>query len=153
MNEKGNSKILGIVFIVVVVVLLFAHFTSVNQIKNNYEKQIKELNTEVQNLEKVSQANLAKIKSLEIKLKINEIKLSVSRNDYGTASVLLKKFNDELAKAGCKKLEQLTPVFDAIDTKLLKLDKTVVEDLGQIENIIFSEQAEKKVEEKKEETK
>jgi hypothetical protein len=96
---------------------------------------------------------LAKIKTLEIKLKIKEINLAVSRNDYGTASVMLKKFNDELAKAGCKKLEQLRPVFDAIDTKLLKLDKTVIDDLDQIEKIIFSDKVEEKTKSTSEEVK
>ena len=52
---------------------------------------------------------------------------------------MLKKFNEDLVKAGCKKLDQLTPIFDKIDTKLLKLNKTVVEDLKEVEKIVFSE--------------
>jgi len=153
MNEKGSSKVLGIIFVVVVVVLLFAHYTSVNQIKSDYDKQLVELKTEMTGLEKIAEANLTKAKILEIKLQLNEINLAVSRNDYGTASLKLKKFSDELSKGGCKKLDTLVPLFNAIDTKLLKLDKTVVTELKEVEKIIFSKPVEQKEEAKVEENK
>lgn len=149
MNEKGNSKVLGIIFVVVVVVLLFAHYTSVNQIKASYETQIKQLSEKSNAIQKDLDANIMKVKVLDFKLKLNEVNLYVSRNDYGTASMMLKKFNEELGKAGCKKLDKLEPLFDLADTKLLKLDKTVVEELKEIETIVFSD----KVEQPKEDVK
>lgn len=152
MNEKGNSKIWGIIFVVVIVVLLFAHYTSVNQIKKGYETDIKKLNEKVSVLQKDLDDNLMKVKKLEFRLKLEKIKLSASKNDFGTAALKLKKFTEELGAAGCKKLDKLAPYFEKADTKLLKLDKTVFDELDNIEKIIFSsvDNEVKKNEEKKE---
>ena len=149
--EKGSTKTLGILFVIILIVLLVAHLMAMRSAKTEFStkeqamtQQIAELNKNIDNLSMEKRA-------LEIKLELNGIRMQVAESNFGMARESLNVFKDHLNKAGCKKLVELTPVFDEIDTSLLKKkDVEVKQGLDQVEGIIFEAKEEPKVEEKEE---
>ncbi|NOY24032.1 MAG: hypothetical protein GXO70_11050 [Acidobacteria bacterium] len=152
--EKGSTKTLGILFVIILIVLLVAHLMAMRSAKTEFSKKEQATSQQIVELNKKVDALSMDKTVLEMKLKLNNIRMQVAESNFGNARESLDAFKDYLNTAGCKKLAELTPVFDEIDTSLLKKkDVAVKQGLDQVEGIIFGVKEEPKVEKKEEVTK
>ncbi len=152
--EKGSTKTLGILFVVILIVLLVAHLMAMRSAKTEFSKKEQATSQQIADLNKKVEALSMDKTVLEMKLKLNNIRMQVAESNFGNARESLDAFKDYLNTAGCKKLAELTPVFEEIDTGLLKKkDVAVKQGLDQVEGIIFGVKEEPKVKEKEEVTK
>lgn len=141
--EKGSTKTIGILFVIILIVLLGAHLMTLRNVKTEFsqkesafKQQITDLNAQ---LDKVKMENQA----LTVKLELKKIMVEVVRTNFGSAREDIATFKDFLKKSGCKKMDQLEPVFEQLDTDLLKKsDTNAIAALDKIQEIIFSEKAE-----------
>ncbi len=136
--EKGSAKSLGIVFVIVLIILLAAHLMAMRNAKAEFTKKEQATAQQIVELNKKIDALSMDKMGLEIKLKLNGIRMQVAENNFGSAGESLNAFKEYLNKNGCKKMDQLAPVFDGIDTNLLKKKNVEVKQaLDQVEDIIF----------------
>lgn len=149
--ENKSTKTLGILFVIILIVLLVAHLMAMRSAKTEFStkeqamtQQITELNKNIDNLS-------TEKRDLGIKLELNGIRMKVAESNFGMARESMNVFKDYLNKADCKKLVELTPVFDEIDTNLLKKKEVEVKKgLDQVEGIIFGVKEEPETKEKEE---
>jgi hypothetical protein len=136
--EKGSTKTLGIVFVIVLIVLLGAHLMAMRSAKAEFTKKEQATAQQIVELNKKIEALSMDKNLLETKLELKGIRMQVAESNFGTARESLDAFKEYLDKNGCKKMAELTPIFDAIDTSLLKKQNVEVKQgLDQVEGIIF----------------
>jgi len=136
--EKGSTKTLGILFVIILVVLLVAHLMAMRSAKSEFSTKEQAMTQQIAELNKNIDSLSMEKNALEIKLELDGIRMKVAENNFGMARESLNAFKVYLNKAGCKKLVELTPVFDEIDTSLLKKKEVEVKQgLDQMEGIIF----------------
>ena len=149
--EKGSTKTLGILFVIILVVLLVAHLMAMRSAKSEFSTKEQAMTQQIAELNKNIDSLSMEKNALEIKLELDGIRMKVAENNFGMARESLNAFKVYLNKAGCKKLVELTPVFDEIDTSLLKKKEVEVKQgLDQMEGIIFGVKEELKTTEKEE---
>ncbi|MCK5879866.1 MAG: hypothetical protein KAH24_08800, partial [Holophagae bacterium] len=149
--EKGSTKTLGILFVIILVVLLVAHLMAMRSAKSEFSTKEQAMTQQIAELNKNIDSLSMEKNALEIKLELDGIRMKVAENNFGMARESLNAFKVYLNKAGCKKLVELTPVFDEIDTSLLKKKEVEVKQgLDQMEGIIFGVKEELETTEKEE---
>ena len=135
---KGSAKTLGIVFVIVLIALLIAHLMAMRTARAEFAKKEQSMTQQIAELNKKVDTISMEKQVLKLKLELNAIRMQVAENNFGTAKDSLNAFKEYLKKSGCKKLAELTPVFDEIDTNLLKKkDMDVKAGLDKVEAIIF----------------
>ncbi len=136
--EKGSAKTLGIVFVIVLIALLIAHLMAMRTARAEFAKKEQSMTQQIADLNKKIDTLSMEKRVLRLRLELNGIRMQVAENNFGNAKDSLNAFQEYLNKNGCKKLAELTPVFDEIDTNLLKKkDVEVKAGLDKVEAIIF----------------
>lgn len=139
--QKSLTKIFGILFLVVLAGLLIAHFVILRNVRAGFAEKETVFNSQVSDLKQQAEEKTAENRVLKTKLGIAGIRDDVISNNYGTAGDSAKKFRTNLVEGGCKKMDQLNPVFEELDTLLLKKNDTgALASLKQIHDIIFADQ-------------
>lgn len=136
--QKGSTKTVGILFVIILVVLLIAHLVTLRNVRTEFsgkeeamQAKIAELNGTVDNL-------TMKNKGLNVKLALRGIAIDIVRNDFGDAKDQVAEFKQMLKDGGCTKMEALEPLFEEINTSLLKPDEAgALKTLEAIETMIF----------------
>ncbi len=150
--EKGSAKTIGILFIIILIVLLGAHLMAMRSVKTEFSKKELAMNQKITELTKKIETISEEKHGIEIKLELQGIRMEVAESNFGNAKDKLTAFKNFLNKSGCKKLAELTPVFDEIETSLLKKkDFEVKEGLNKVEAIIFGTKEDVQTPEKEEE--
>ncbi|NOZ12833.1 MAG: hypothetical protein GXO69_04190 [Acidobacteria bacterium] len=136
--ERGSTKAIGILFVIILIVLLGAHLMAMRSVKTEFSKKEQAMTQKIADLNKKIETLSTEKRGIEIKLELQDIRMEVAESNFGNAKDKLAAFKDFLNKAGCKKLAELTPVFDEIETNLLKKkDVEVRQGLDRVESIIF----------------
>ena len=152
--EKGSTKTLGILFVIILIVLLAAHLMAMRSAKAEFSKKEQAMTQQIAELNQKIDALSMDKRTLQIKLELQGIRMAVAESNFGMAKDKLGAFKDYLNKAGCKKLAELAPVFDEIETNLLKKkDLEAKQGLNQIQGIIFGTKEEAKAPANEKETK
>lgn len=136
--RKSLTKIVGIVFLIVLAGLLVTHFIILRNVGAEFTAKETALNTQVSDLKQQVEDLAAENQILNVKLGIAGIKDDVLRNNFGTARDSVDAFHGMLVEGGCKKMDQLKPVFENLNASLLKKNnEAAVASLEQIHDIIF----------------
>ncbi len=136
--QKGSTKTVGILFVIILVVLLIAHLVTLRNVRTEFsgkeeamQAQIAELNGKVDDL-------TMKNKGLNVKLALRGIAIDIVRNDFGDAKDQVAEFKQKLKEGGCTKMDTLEPLFEEMNTSLLKTDEAgALKTLDAIEAVIF----------------
>ncbi len=138
---KGSTKIIGILFVIVVGALLITHWVILRNVSAEFTAKETALVNQVTDLNVKLEGKTAENRALSTKLAIEGIRVEVLRNNYGTAGEAIDSLRSMLIEGGCKKMDQLYPVFEEFKVNLLKKQDTdALANLDQIKNIIFGEQ-------------
>jgi len=136
--KENLAKILTLLFLLIIAGLLITHFVILRNTHSEFtatqgalDSQIMQLQQEVTNLTTENQM-------LKVKLGIAGIRDDVVSSNYGIARESVTKFRTTLVEGGCQKMDQLTPVFEDLDTALLKKNDTgALSSLDEIYRILF----------------
>ena len=136
--EKGTNKALGILFVIIVIVLLAAHLVTLRNVRQEFAGKAKTMTEKISKLEKQVDTLSMKNRELLLRLEMKGIAVEIVRSNFGNARGMATTFKQMLVDGGCKKMDQLSPIFDEMDTNLLKKkDAEALGNLQQIEDIIF----------------
>jgi len=141
--QKGSTKTIGILFVIILVVLLIAHLVTLRNVRTEFTakeatmtQQISDLNQQVETLTMEKQI-------LNVKLELEGVRIEMVRNNFGTAREAAEAFHKTLVDGGCKKMDRLDPLFEELNTNLLKKkDTEALANLDEIYQIIFVDQPE-----------
>ena len=138
---KGSTKIIGILFVIVVGALLITHWVIIRNVGAEFTAKETALVNQVTDLNLQLENKVMENSALNVKLAVEGIKVDVLRNNYGNAGEAIDNFRSMLIEGGCKKMDELYPVFEDFKVNLLKKQNTdALANLEQIKNIIFGEQ-------------
>jgi len=133
--------------------LLITHLVLLRNVRAEFDEKETALNSQVSDLNQQVEDMAMENRILNVKLGIAGIRDDVIRNNFGTARESVDAFHVLLVDGGCKKMDQLHPVFGNLNASLVKKnDAAALASLEQIYNIIFGNQpanAEAKAEEVK----
>jgi len=136
--EKGSNKALGILFVIILIVLLVVHLVTLRNVRQDFSAREKTMTEEISKLKQQVEALTMENRGLNGKLQMRGIAIEVVRNNFGSARELLDAFHQMLVDGGCKKLDQLNPLFEEMQTNLLKKkDVDAMANLEKMEAIIF----------------
>ena len=140
--KTNLTKILIPIFLIIVAGMLITHYvimhTTLQVTHAEFASTQAALNGQISQFQKKLEDLTTEKQVLEVKLGIAEIRDDVTSSNYGIARESVIKLRTTLVENGCQKMDQLTPVFEKLDTALLKKNDTVsLASLDEIYSIIF----------------
>ena len=139
--QKGLTKVFGILFLVILVGLLVTHLVLIRNARAEFTEKETALHGQISDLNQKMEDMAMENRVLNVKLGIAGIRDDVISNNFGTARESVDLFQVMLVDGGCKKMDQLHPVFGNLKTSLVKKnDAAALASLEQIYNIIFEKQ-------------
>lgn len=139
--QKGSTKTVGILFVIILVVLLIAHLVTLRNVRTEFAGKEDAMQTEITDLKAQVEDLTMKNKGLQVKLAIRGIAIDIVRNDFGDAKDLVAEFQQMLKDGGCTKMDALAPLFEEMNTNLLKTDEAAsLKNLQAIETMIFQKE-------------
>ena len=138
---KGSTKIIGILFVIVVGALLITHWVIIRNVSAEFTAKETALVNQVTDLNLQLENKTMENRVLSTKLAIEGIRIEVLRNNFGTAGDAIDDLRSMLIEGGCTKMDRLYPVFEEFKVNLLKKQGAeALANLEQVKSIIFEEQ-------------
>ncbi len=139
--QKGSTKTVGILFVIILVVLLIAHLVTLRNVRTEFSGKEEAMKAQITELNGKVDALTMKNKGLNVKLALRGIAIDIVRNDFGDAKDQVSEFKQMLKDGGCTKMEALEPLFEEMNTSLLKTDESgALKTLEAIETMIFQKE-------------
>lgn len=140
--QRGSTKTIGILFVIILVVLLIAHLVTLRNVRTEFAAKETTMTQQLEDTKQQVEDLTMQNQVLKAKLELEGVRIEIVRNNFGTAREALEQFQAMLVDGGCKKLDELAPVFESLNTNLLKKkDTAALADLEQIDQIIFGDKA------------
>ena len=141
--QKGSTKTIGILFVIILVVLLIAHLVTLRNVRTEFTAKETTMTQKISDLEQQVDTLTTEKQMLNAKLELEGVRIEMVRNNFGTAREAAEVFHKMLVDGGCKKLDRLDPLFEELNTNLLKKkDTEALANLEAIYQIIFADKPE-----------
>jgi hypothetical protein len=115
---KGSTKVVIVILVIVLAGLLMAHWVILRDVGAEFAAKESALVNQVTDLNLQLEEKTMENRALGTKLAIESIRTEVLRNNYGTAGEAVDDLRSMLIEGGCKKMDQLYPVFEEFKVSL-----------------------------------
>ena len=140
--QRGSTKTIGILFVIILVVLLIAHLVTLRNVRTEFAAKETTMTQQLEDTKQQVEDLTMQNRVLNAQLELESVRIEIVRNNFGTAREAAERFQAMLVDGGCKKLDELAPVFENLNTSLLKKNDTAaLADLEQMYQIIFGAKA------------
>ncbi len=124
--------------LIVLAALLITHWILLRNAQAEFTVKETALANQVTDLNLQLENKVNENRALNTKLAIEAIRVEVLRYNYGNAGEAIDNLRSMLIEGGCKKMDQLYPVFEEFKVNLLnKQDADALVNLDKVKSIIF----------------
>lgn len=139
MNRSG-IKIVTLIFLIIIAGLIITHYVIVSDARAEFSDREEGLVAQVSALQNQLDDLVNENRALQTRLGIEGIRVEILRSNFGTALERVDEFNSMLAENGCRKLDQLYPIFEELKAGLeANRENPSLSSLDRIAGIIFAE--------------
>ncbi|GEM_PF-3376208 len=136
-EEKGMSKLIFTVFVIVLLAFLFFHFYKVNNIEKQYQATMKTITAQLKEASKEIVSLKGEVDVLKLKLEIASIINEVAKNNFGIAEDKINALVSKLEAKKHKNIDEIKKLKEQIDILFTKKDNNqIIEALGKLQKVI-----------------